>query len=556
MADSKHFSGSKPPVRIGLLMNSYRINYSYYHIIESLVNSGYAEVTLVVLNKKEKKITAGKIFNNLNNLFFQLYQRIDSKLFKPKHNVLNTKDSSTLLKNVAVIETDPLTKNYFQWIPEEDILKIQEHKIDVFIRMGFKILKGPILNSSRHGVWSYHHADNKVNRGGPPGFWEMFYENPVTGVIIQVLSEDLDNGKVLSKTFGATHKYSLYGNRNSMYAKGMFLLPRLVENLYQHPEKFVTITDSFPEIYNHPLYTGPTNFQVLQFLLKIIPNAVYKSLRQVFYRNQWFLLYGFTKNQTPQSSMRKLKKLFPPKNTFWADPHVIFRNANYYIFLEEKFFNASKAHITVLTMDEKGKVINSQKALELPYHLSYPFIFSYNGSDYMIPETSANKTIELYKCEEFPAKWKLEKVLMKDIVAVDCTLHEHDGKWWMFFNSVSHPAVSKNDELYIYYADTPFGPWKAHQQNPVISDVTRARPAGSLFRYGNKTYRPSQDCSVTYGYGIRINEILELTTENYSEKETDFIEPLWDDSIHGVHSFAFINNLTLIDGFRKIAKWN
>ncbi len=545
----------KPVIRVGLLMNNFTVNFPYYHIIETLKNSGYATISLVVLNKQKKKITAGKIFKNLNSAFFHIYQRADKKLFRNRHNVLYSKDTKSILADVPVLEVDPLTKNYLQWIPEKDIEAIKTYNIDVFIRMGFRILKEDILNSSRYGIWSYHHADNKINRGGPPGFWEMFYTIPVTGTVVQQLSNDLDNGLLLAKTYGATHKFSLNRGRNSVYAKGMFLLPRLVERLYEEGDAFIKTETGFPPVYSHKLFTGPTNLQVVSFLLKMVPYSFLKYIKQLLYRNQWFLLFGLTKNNSPQTSMRKLKKINPPQGTFWADPHVIFRDNRYYVFLEEKFFNRKNAHISFITLDEKGNCSPATKVLERPYHLSYPFVFSWQGNDYMIPETSSNKTIELYKCDEFPSVWTLQKTIMDNVIAVDCTLHEHNGTWYMFVNISQHAAMSKNDELHIYCSDSPVGNWQSHPQNPVVSDVRRARPAGKIFSFNNKLYRPSQDCSVTYGYGIRINEILELSKHTYSEKEIDFIEPLWDDSIYGVHSFAFENNLTLIDGFRKVPRW-
>ena len=54
------------------------------------------------------------------------------------------------------------------------------------------------------GVWSYHHGDNRVNRGGPAGFWEVFEQWDVTGSILQVLSEELDAGKTLFVRFVAS----------------------------------------------------------------------------------------------------------------------------------------------------------------------------------------------------------------------------------------------------------------------------------------------------------------------------------------------------------------
>jgi len=35
-----------------------------------------------------------------------------------------------------------------------------------------------LLNASKYGVWSFHHADNSINRGGPAGFWEIIYKQP------------------------------------------------------------------------------------------------------------------------------------------------------------------------------------------------------------------------------------------------------------------------------------------------------------------------------------------------------------------------------------------
>ncbi len=141
MHQSENQQGIKAPIRIGILLNSYNLNYPYYHIIETLKHSGYAEVVLVVLNKTKKSVTAGKIFNNLNYIFFHLYQKADSKFFKPKHNILKSKNCKTLVDGVPVIEVEPETKNYFQWIDEQDLNQIKSHKVDVFIRMGFKILK-------------------------------------------------------------------------------------------------------------------------------------------------------------------------------------------------------------------------------------------------------------------------------------------------------------------------------------------------------------------------------------------------------------------------------
>lgn len=39
----------------------------------------------------------------------------------------------------------------------------------------------------------------------------------------------------------------------------------------------------------------------------------------------------------------------------------------------------------------------------------------------MVPESSANKTIELWKCTDFPLKWEKYSNLIENIEAVDST---------------------------------------------------------------------------------------------------------------------------------------
>ena len=48
----------------------------------------------------------------------------------------------------------------------------------------------------------------------------------------------------------------------------------------------------------------------------------------------------------------------------------------------------------------------------------------------MVPESSENNDVRLYECVEFPTKWKLKKILLKDISAVDSMVLFKDEKWF------------------------------------------------------------------------------------------------------------------------------
>jgi hypothetical protein len=156
--------------------------------------------------------------------------------------------------------------------------------------------------------------------------------------------------------------------------------------------------------------------------------------------------------------------------------------------------------------------------LESPYHLSYPQIFQWKGQHWMLPETSANRKVTLFRCVSFPDRWVEEKDLLTGIDAVDATIAEVDGRFWMFVN-VGLPGAGNRDELHLYGAPSPLGPWTPHPRNPVKSDCRSARPAGALFRQGGQLFRPAQDCGGEYGASIVLHRIDELTMESYRETQ-------------------------------------
>ena len=70
-----------------------------------------------------------------------------------------------------------------------------------------------------------------------------------------------------------------------------------------------------------------------------------------------------------------------------------------------------------------------------------------------------------------------------------------------------------------YYSDNPIeGEWKPHDKNPIIIDPDCARMGGIIIESG-KIFRiaQSQEFNI-YGYGSKIFEIINLSTNTYEEK--------------------------------------
>ena len=269
---------------------------------------------------------------------------------------------------------------------------------------------------------------------------------------------------------------------------------------------------------------------------------------------QWALRFDLRPGMP--GPVERYREMRPPKDRFWADPHVIFWKDRYYIFFEEYVYKDKKAHISVIEMDRDGHYSKSIPVLEQAYHLSYPLVFEHQGGVYMIPESCEDHSIKLYKAVQFPYKWEFQMNLMSNVIAVDTTLYFRDDKWWLFTNMAEEEGEGTWQNLFLFSSDTLFTEkWCPHPQNPVVTGVDNSRPAGALFEYQGKLYRPSQDSSVRYGYGLNINEILCMDKKVYKEKLVTSIKPDCEHKVVATHSFGQVKDLSVIDVQSRRSRW-
>jgi hypothetical protein len=212
--------------------------------------------------------------------------------------------------------------------------------------------------------------------------------------------------------------------------------------------------------------------------------------------------------------------LEPPKGRFFADPFVHTHDGQPYVFFEDYYFRERKGKISVATFVD-GAFQFLGVVLDLPYHLSFPFIFQHDGATYMVPETCGNRTIELWKCTEFPLKWEIHEVLMRDVSAVDTIVFPYGGYWWLLTNIDRADGTSHCDELFAFYADRPDATdWTPHAQNPIIRSPVKARNAGIVVGNDGAVIRCAQTQGfLHYGKGVSLNRIEELSPSRYSEAE-------------------------------------
>ena len=149
----------------------------------------------------------------------------------PVHNDhWRRRDLSHLVSRKVYVDATTSPSGSVDRFSAEDIIALANLKLDLIIRLGFGILRGDVLSCARLGVLSFHHGDNRINRGGPPGFWEVYLRQDTTGFVIQKLTEELDGGLVLRRGQFQTKYYFLL-NQANVYAKSYVHMKTLIKDV-------------------------------------------------------------------------------------------------------------------------------------------------------------------------------------------------------------------------------------------------------------------------------------------------------------------------------------
>jgi hypothetical protein len=291
---------------------------------------------------------------------------------------------------------------------------------------------------------------------------------------------------------------------------------------------------------------------ILRALTGMAALRLERGLRARYQQEDWTLAVARSNGRSPLAFNpaepgQQPALLLPPPGSIWADPFPLLRKGRTYVFHEEMNAHHSMGFISLLELTADLRVRELGPVLKTPYHLSYPHVFEWRGSLFMLPETEQNRTVELHRCVGWPDQWTLEAVLLDDVSAVDATVLEISGEWWMFTTMNPHRDIDWNTSLYLFRAPGPLGPWTPHPLNPVKVDVRNSRSAGRLFWDAGRLFRPSQDCAERYGHALVLNEVLELDANEFRERETRRIAPGWRPDVVGLHTINQADDLYLFD---------
>lgn len=517
----------RSPLRVVLVASGDTVPAWLCRCLEEASRGGVAEVVGILRAPGPRHATGSALY--------RLHTRVDRRLFRRMPDALAPVSIAAALPHCPVLTGSE--------VGDRNPAEPPDVVIDPFALVP---MNGGAPHP-RYGVWTLtfgRTGDPKTQAA--PGYWEVAEGTPETETRLCMRRNGSDGALAIHVSVAPTDRRSVSRNLNHIFWKMAGALGSKLRQLWQDPETFARGLDAVRpfDAVQHPS-APPRNLQVVRACTRLARRYIADKWRDAHSRAQWALAYQLGGGVPGRSGT--LETLLPPADRFWADPFPVRVGNEYYVFYEEARFATGKGYLLVTVLDEHGRILAPGiPVLEEDHHLSYPFVFQWGGDFFMIPETASQQCVQLYRCIRFPDRWKAERVLLSGLPAFDATPAFYFGRWWLFANVAPYGARSM-DELHLFHADSPLGPWAPHRANPVKSDVRSARPAGSLFERDGHLLRPAQDCSRHYGYAVSINRILRLDPEMYEEVEVDKIVPDWGPAVTGVHTFNSVGDLTVID---------
>ena len=232
-------------------------------------------------------------------------------------------------------------------------------------------------------------------------------------------------------------------------------------------------------------------------------------VQKIFMGGAW---YVGIRNHT-ESEIKTYRIVKAPQGQWIADPFLYEYEGRHFLYVEQYIKEERHACLGCYEIID-GIPSNYHVIIKTSYHMSYPCIFYYKGKHYIIPESSANNTIDLYEAVDFPFKWEKKCTLIEGEKLVDSTVYFMENS----IRLLSYKKASEGWYVVLFKLDVENGEIERLYETLYSKNI--GRPAGFLYKEGEILYRPSQNCSRKYGECLIINKVDCLDDKEFTEHPT------------------------------------
>jgi hypothetical protein len=535
-------AATKARFRLGLLVERTSVSKYVYEFIKWALANENLELTTVFIRSSENGVVSFPLPDYWHEDFRTSSEASLSLKFAvalERLLLLKNRDHHRHLDRFDLAATVPA--EMICELRSDENTPVGEPILDLLVTFAPSPFGAGLWNVAKLGIIALSPYDDRLYRGGPPGFWEVYFREDVTGFTIQRLQQAPGTPETLFSGRVATQFYYLL-NQASLFQKSAHYLRRIVNQ--------TALTGTLPSFqaklpFSGPARGTPTAGQSLRYALRFGRLLFSKILQKLGFDYRWKV--GFLPGGWRGAALWRARVIKNDRGHYLADPFVITRDGKHFCFVEDYDIVRTRGRICAYRLGDAGADYIGV-ALEEDFHLSYPYLFDYKGELFMCPETSAAREIRVYKCVDFPLHWKLESTLMKGVSAADTMLFERSGRWWMLTNIDPAGWGDHSLELHVFSAETPLsGDWRPHKGNPLFIDAARTRNGG-MVKDGDRLFRVAQGQGFgMYGKRTTINEIVELTDDRYAEQPVCVISPTFRPKIFGTHHLHSDGNITVFD---------
>lgn len=253
------------------------------------------------------------------------------------------------------------------------------------------------------------------------------------------------------------------------------------------------------------------------------------------------------------------------EGVWYADPLLYHRDGQRWVFCEAFDMAAQRGAVAVFSLDEQNRPGAPQVVLQEAYHLSFPLVFDWNGETWMLPETGANRSLNLYRCKSFPGEWECVRSFATgrelcdtiilgadaDALALLCSEPKPDNGLYTRYRRYTLCRDKEQEGGFALEEDEPYN--LQHR-----SYTLGSRNAGPLFVHGGQVIHPTQ-VSTTVDYGVYLQFYAQRGASEVplcaATPQNVTINGLEGADIIGIHSYCGDEDVEIIDAryLKKVA---
>jgi hypothetical protein len=134
-----------------------------------------------------------------------------------------------------------------------------------------------------------------------------------------------------------------------------------------------------------------------------------------------------TENHNPVLTRKSVTDV---RAAFVADPFMVRTSEGWYMFFEVMPASGYIGNIGLARSDDGKDWKYERIVLDEPFHLSYPYVFSWQNSYYMIPDVYGANAIRLYQATRVSVAMVTgERIDRRQLCR--CLSCASDGRWWL-----------------------------------------------------------------------------------------------------------------------------